>query len=78
MNFEMGFIEEWSKAIASDPNWQFEELYEEIEEEDPKLAEAFAEAVWWKSTVEILAINKLAMQGIYVLPEELWQARFQP
>lgn len=62
----MGFIEEWNKAIASDPNWQFEELYEELEEEDPELAEEFAEAVWEASVVKILVINRLASQGIYL------------
>lgn len=68
----MGFIQEWNKAIVSDPNWQFEELYEELSEEDPKLAEEFAEEVWRLNTVAILASNRLAMQGIYVAPEDIW------
>ena len=34
----MGFIEDWNRAIESDPYWQFKELLEE----DPELAEQFA------------------------------------
>lgn len=53
----MGFIGEWHKAIASDPQWQFEEIYDELEGENPELAQTFADYVqreeWVNSLVRL-------------------------
>lgn len=61
----MGFIEEWNEAIASDPCWQYEDLMEE----DPELAEGLGYLNW----VYNLASKRLAMQGIYITPVELFE-----
>ena len=67
----MGFIEDWNRTIAADSNWQFEAIYEELEEE-PELAELFAKATSELAFIETCVINRMARKGIYVMPEEIW------
>ena len=69
----MGFIEEWQEAIASDPQWQFEDAYEELDEIDHELAEGFAKLVATQNAVAMLAYKRLQMNGVVVPYEDVFQ-----
>lgn len=68
----MSFIQEWNEAIASDPQWQFEEAYEELDDTSHELAEEFARLVHTQNEIATLAYKRLQMNGIFVPYEDVF------
>ena len=60
------FEEEWHEAIANDPMWQLEEM----EEEEPELADF----IWRLNWVKTVVIRRFQEEGIYLTDDIVEQA----
>jgi hypothetical protein len=61
------FTKIWVAAIEADPAWQFQEMIEDIEEEDPELAKAVIVYMEYENMVYDLVRQRMWLNyGIYI------------